>query len=54
MTLDEFKKQQKRALKDFQAKVARGDKTQAASEARERLQSARILDKNGKLVSRYR
>lgn len=52
MTLDDFKRQQARALKEAR-RVAKTDKGRAEKEARARLRAAKIIDKNDKLARPY-
>lgn len=54
MTLDEFKKQQKRDLADFKRKASGPNRDEAVAEARERLRAAKIIDKKDRLTPFYR
>lgn len=53
MTLDEFKKQQKAAVSDFEY-LAKSDKKKARDVAMSRLRAANIVDSRGKLTKQYR
>lgn len=52
MTLTEFKKQQDKALKDFN-RLVKSDPERARAVAFHRLHSAGIITKDGKLAKRY-
>lgn len=51
MTLDEYKKQQRKSLSDFK-RLVKTDRDQAIAIAERRLRSAGIINDNNELVSR--
>ena len=54
MTLDEFKKYQKKSLAEFQKKASGEKRPEAVKEARQRLLSAKIIGAGGTLTRPYR